>query len=157
VCLGSSDGKCGAAESPGASSLGTIGVGATTNTTELAEFSDKGPGPLGIQKPDLVAPGTNILTAAHEEAENGNIYTVVSGTSVSAAHVAGVAALLKAHNPNVTFTEVHEIITSTASHNIVDSGASCSGIPETTFPNYGSGYGLVNARAALQKLINQSM
>jgi subtilisin family serine protease len=57
----------------------------------------------------VAAPGVDIL----EPAPN-NTYQVTTGTSVAAAHVSGVAALLLERNPALDTTAVHEILTMSA-------------------------------------------
>jgi subtilisin family serine protease len=57
----------------------------------------------------VAAPGVNIL----EPAPN-NGYQVTTGTSVAAAHVSGVAALLIGRNPALDPAAVHEILTASA-------------------------------------------
>jgi hypothetical protein len=59
----------------------------------VSYFSSKGPTGDGRQKPDLVAPGEDILTTAP-----GNQYVVSSGTSLAAPFVSGTAVqMLHAH------------------------------------------------------------
>ena len=57
----------------------------------------------------IAAPGVDILVPAPD----GN-YQLTTGTSVAAAHVSGVAALLLERNPNLTPDELKKILTSTA-------------------------------------------
>ncbi len=64
----------------------------------IASSSSRGPTPLGRNKPDLAAPGTNILSAAYNwDAHSGTADDFVSetGTSMAAPHIAGSAALLE--------------------------------------------------------------
>jgi hypothetical protein len=63
-----------------------------------ATFSSRGPLQAGggdVLKPDLMAPGQDILAATAPPSSFGNSFNVYSGTSMSAPHVAGLAALLK--------------------------------------------------------------
>ncbi len=70
---------------------GVVGVSATDSTDGLAGFSNYG------QAAFLAAPGTNIQTT-----DLGGSYSVISGTSASAAIVAGVAGLMKAVDPTLS-------------------------------------------------------
>jgi subtilisin family serine protease len=70
---------------------GVMGVAATDTTDALAYFSNVGEAVF------IAAPGTDIQTI-----DIGGAYTVVSGTSTSAAIVAGAAALMKAVDPTLT-------------------------------------------------------
>jgi subtilisin family serine protease len=71
---------------------------------ELAEFSARGPsiGEADFVKPDVTAPGVNIL-AGHSpdfaQGLRGELFQYRSGTSQAAPEVAGVVALLKEANP----------------------------------------------------------
>ncbi|MFM6850250.1 MAG: S8 family peptidase, partial [Terrabacter sp.] len=66
-----------------------------------ASFSSRGPMVAGggdVLKPDVIAPGQDILAAVSPSTEGDN-FNLESGTSMSAPHVAGVAALLKQRHP----------------------------------------------------------
>ena len=66
----------------------------------------------GSTKLDYVtAPGQDVYSA-----DLGGSYTYKSGTSMAAPHVAGIAALLKSHNKNLTAAQVENLLTSTASN-----------------------------------------
>ncbi|KAG4991700.1 hypothetical protein JHK82_025220 [Glycine max] len=75
----------------------------------VAAFSSRGPNFLSLEilKPDLVAPGVNILAAWSEaigpsglKIDNRRVkFNIVSGTSMSCPHVSGVAALVKSRHP----------------------------------------------------------
>ncbi len=101
-----------------------ITIGATNKNDVLAGFSSRGPVNISgeiIMKPDVVAPGVNICAArqigAFPEVTttclSDNAHVVLSGTSASAPHVSGQAALLLQKNPQLTPDEVKQIIKNT--------------------------------------------
>lgn len=107
-------------------------VGAIDEDNNLAWFSSRGPGPEPGIKPDIVAPGVAIVSSFP-----GSGYAVANGTSMAAPHVAGVAALLLQTDSKLTPYMLEAIMRDTATI-LTDSD-----YPE--HPNYGYGYGLVNA------------
>lgn len=83
----------------------------------VAAFSSRGPSFQGSLKPDVVAPGFNILSAGYAAGEGVEIHTgfgVVSGTSMAAPHVAGAAALLRQIQPGWSPAQIKSALMSTA-------------------------------------------
>ncbi|KAG6644334.1 subtilisin-like protease SBT1.7 [Carya illinoinensis] len=125
----------------------------------VAAFSSRGPNPLtpGILKPDLIAPGVNILAGWTGKAgptglENDTrhvSFNIISGTSMSCPHVSGLAALLKASHPEWSPAAIRSALMTTAyttyknGETIIDVA---SGIASTPF-DLGAGH--VNPVAAL--------
>ncbi len=72
--------------------------------------SSRGPNPPApnILKPDVMAPGTNILAAYGTE--NRVSWETATGTSMSAPHAAGAAALVKALQPDWTPAEIQSAL-----------------------------------------------
>src|SRR5688572_8624641 len=122
-----------------------ITVGATndkgTNSLSddvMASFSAYGQTSDGVKKPDLVAPGTNIvarlvnqnmgLALAHPANKVNTTYFRMSGTSMAAPMVSAAVALLLQDEPNLTPDQVKYRLTATANkswsgYNATKSGA----------------------------------
>jgi len=80
----------------------------------ITSFSSAGPTAFGHQlKPDLAAPGGQILSATLPEAA-GEPFAVFDGTSMAAPHVTGAVALLVARHPNWSPAQVKSALMSTA-------------------------------------------
>ena len=93
----------------------------------MAPFSSRGgPGQtLGISKPDVTAPGVDIL-AGHTPLPHsivgglpGQLFQVIQGTSMSSPHVAGSAALLAALHPDWTPGQIKSALMTTANPFVV--------------------------------------
>lgn len=70
-----------------------------------ASFSSRGPLAAGagdLLKPDVIAPGQDVLAAVAPPGNAGRSFNLYSGTSMSSPHVAGLAALLKNLHPEWT-------------------------------------------------------
>lgn len=67
----------------------------------VSDFSARGPVlyPQGLMKPNVLAPGSNIVAGWHEGA---NSIAMLDGTSMASPHVAGAVALLKSMHPDWT-------------------------------------------------------
>ncbi|GAA3449585.1 S8 family serine peptidase [Dactylosporangium matsuzakiense] len=81
-------------------------LSATTTTVArapaVAAFSSSGPADAGdgdLIKPDLTAPGVDIVAGVSPAGHHGNMWDGESGTSMSSPHIAGIAALLLARHP----------------------------------------------------------
>ncbi|MCI5585279.1 MAG: S8 family peptidase [Lachnospiraceae bacterium] len=117
---------------PGPGSISPLGMGGHTLTvgchdgdyngggvTLCARYSGRGPTTQVMKKPDIVAPGTNIMAACAGCRKRGNgyeyAYTAKSGTSFAAPLVSGAAALLLEKSPRLTAKEVKRRICYSAS------------------------------------------
>lgn len=93
-----------------------ITVGATDLEGDaVAPYSSRGPTPVGYYvKPDLVAPGTGITSAASTSAGYTEPYVTHSGTSMATPMVSAAAALLLDAHPGYTPLKVKSMLTSTS-------------------------------------------
>ena len=87
-----------------------------------SSFSAGGLTPFGhALKPDVTAPGSQVLSSTLPEWA-GDQFAVLDGTSFSAPHVAGAAALLLQRHPSWTPGQVKSALMSTAGPAFEDSG-----------------------------------
>ncbi|MFB7110795.1 S8 family serine peptidase [Streptomyces sp. NPDC056291] len=100
--------------SPGAADA-ALTVGAVDGQDERAYFSSQGPR-LGDNalKPDVSAPGVDILAARSSLVNGSGSYTTMSGTSMATPHVAGVAALLAQAHPDWTGAQLKDALMSSS-------------------------------------------
>ncbi|VAH36272.1 unnamed protein product [Triticum turgidum subsp. durum] len=88
----------------------------------VAYFSSRGPSAQtgNILKPDVAAPGVNILaswiptTSLPADQKQPSQFNLVSGTSMACPHVAGAAATVKAWNPTWSPAAIRSAIMTTA-------------------------------------------
>nr|WP_026688305.1 S8 family serine peptidase [Alteribacter aurantiacus] len=117
-------------------------VGATDSSMNLASFSSQGPSPYGEMKPDVSAPGVNIRSSTP-----GSTYTGGwNGTSMASPHVAGLVALIKQVNSDLSHDDISEIMEETATPR------TNSQYPEA--PNNGFGHGIINAYDAVAGILD---
>lgn len=114
---------------------GTMADVNAANGDAVASFSSRGPDKSvpGVLKPDITAPGVDILAAFNTLGNTGQIggaeWGVISGTSMSSPHSAGAAALVRAVHPNWTPAQVQSALMTTS----FTSGINVGGKPATPF------------------------
>jgi hypothetical protein len=99
---------------------------APTPIPQVAGFSSRGPiGALrgDIVKPDIAAPGVGIIAAVTPKASGPTeSYRPLSGTSMAAPHIAGLAALILQANPLWSPARVKSALMTTATDTVRSSG-----------------------------------
>jgi len=74
----------------------------------ITDFSSKGPRSFdSVLKPEIAAPGANVISAAFGK---GNAGVKFSGTSMAAPHMSGVIALLKQARPDLSSQELKALV-----------------------------------------------
>lgn len=85
------------------------------NVDIMASSSSRGPnGDASFLKPDIAAPGTNILSAY----PTASGYGAISGTSMASPHVAGAAALLRQLRPELDAYQIKSVLMTSSNPNV---------------------------------------
>ncbi len=86
----------------------------------IASFSSRGPGVGNTLKPDIAAPGVNIMAQGYAPDKTGmdvfTSYGQASGTSMASPHVAGAAALVRQAHPTWPNSWIKSALMSTAKY-----------------------------------------
>ncbi len=121
------------------SSAYTIAVGAQTNLNIRASYSDFG------AALDILAPSSGGTRSINTLLPNGGWTLLFGGTSASSPCAAGVGALMISAAPNLTWTQVRDILRATAAK--IQPAAAAY---DATGHSLTYGFGRVNADAAVQ-------
>lgn len=129
------------------------------NIGQIADFSSRGPTTDGRIKPDIAAPGQNIISAINYRqfepwmldvmpyssvfGAHSQYWVIFSGTSMAAPHVTGIVALMLQVNPNMTPQQVRAILQQTAKRDAYTG-------PDS---NVRYGFGKINAFDAVKRLV----
>ncbi len=119
-------------------------IGATDKSDVVASFSSRGPNRDGTIKPDVSAPGKDIVSCRATGTNDGKAidtyYLSMSGTSMATPMVSGAIADLLQKQPNLTPVQVKSIMEKTAK-------ALGSGVPNNDY-----GYGRISVINAINYL-----
>jgi uncharacterized repeat protein (TIGR01451 family) len=126
----------------------SFSVGSTTSSDTISSFSSRGPVTVDGSnrfKPQVSAPGSGIRSTT-----NNDGFGYMSGTSMAAPHVAGLAALLISAQPALAgqVDSLENLIEQSALPLYTTEG--CGGDTPTSHPNHTYGWGRVDAWAAYQ-------
>ncbi len=118
-----------------------ITVGATDKTDKIASFSSRGPCKDGSAKPDICAPGMNIISCrasgTNSKKAIDNYYISESGTSMACPMVSGSVALMVQKNHSMTCKGAKAILEKTARQ-------LGNGVPNSNY-----GYGRISIKNAI--------
>ncbi|WP_030681417.1 S8 family peptidase [Streptomyces cellulosae] len=121
-----------------------LAVGAVDDKDRIADFSSTGPTADSALKPDLTAPGVDIVSAKAAHGELGDPaadgYVSMSGTSMATPHVAGAAAILAQRHPDWTGERIKQALTASAA-------------PTAGLTGYQQGTGRVSVPRALTQTV----
>ncbi|MGH8938011.1 MAG: S8 family serine peptidase, partial [Actinomycetes bacterium] len=91
-------------------------LAAAPQVPEIAAFSSRGPSVTtdgDLLKPDIAAPGVDVLAAVAPPFHFGRDWDMISGTSMASPHIAGIGALLRAAHPTWLPSEIKSAMMTT--------------------------------------------
>lgn len=125
----------------------------TPNANIMAGFSSQGPTDVDFRvKPDVVAPGVNVLSSIPlSYCDGAPCWAFFQGTSMASPHLAGSAAIVHQQHPTWSAANVRSAIVNTAEQGVLKN--SSTGALETDFNVIGAGLenllSAVNAQVAI--------
>ncbi|GAA4406672.1 hypothetical protein GCM10023168_21930 [Fodinibacter luteus] len=136
----------------------TAGATATINASKIvydapapftATFSSRGPllaGAGDVLKPDLIAPGQDVLAGVAPPGNAGRLFDLYSGTSMSSPHVAGLGALMKDLHPTWSPMAIKSALMTTGS-DVLDGGTPAPNTNPVLIFRQGAGHVRPNSAA----------
>lgn len=133
---GPGKGKPGSEPTAGATASISQGEATTAQGSVMADFSSRGPvgspGSADIIRPDVTAPGVNILagnTPTPGTGRPGQLFQSISGTSMSSPHVAGLFALIDQAHPDWSAAAAKSALMTTARQDVTKEDAQTAADP----------------------------
>jgi subtilisin family serine protease len=152
VSTGNDGPNCSTVEAPLSLYDSVFSVGAIDQFGNMADFSSRGPVTAdgsGRMKPDIVAPGVEILSSTPR-----GTYAAFPGTSMAGPHVVGAVALLWSASPeligDIDATEQLLIDTARPYTGNISIGCFTEGTPNAAY-----GYGILDAYAAVKEALGK--
>ena len=94
----------------------------TSNNNVQMDFSSQGPTDVDFRvKPDVMAPGGNVLSSVPGNCGSTGCWAFFQGTSMASPHLAGAAAVVRGAHPGWTAEQVRSAIVNTAAQGLVKS------------------------------------
>jgi subtilisin family serine protease len=138
------------AATPGATArINPATIGNTGVAPITASFSSRGPllaAGGDLLKPDIIAPGQDVLAAVAPYTENGEYFGLKSGTSMSSPHIAGIAALMKEVHPSWSPMAIKSALMTTAG-DVLDGGTPAPNTNPVLIFRQGAGHVQPNSAA----------
>ncbi len=102
-------------------SIPVTATASANRADQLAAFSSRGPSLFAVSKPDITAPGVDVLDAMACPGITGcpDSVGLLSGTSMASPHVAGAAALMRQLFPSWTAAEIKSALKMTAAQTVL--------------------------------------
>ncbi|XP_021959233.1 subtilisin-like [Folsomia candida] len=136
---------CNSTYSPG-NQADVISVGATSEIDAVLLNSDRGPSPDGLLKPELSAPGSNIVSCWY----GYDNYRTTTDVTLASAHVTRAVALILSAHPTWTFDDILDALITSAVHPTLSNEDRICGLPGPgDYPNYSFDHGRIDVAAAL--------
>jgi subtilisin family serine protease len=127
--------------------------GSPDRSDDISAFSSKGPRRDDVEKPDITAPGEKVGSSTSEDMSSGpssstilpgEKHRISQGTSMSSPVVTGAVALLLEGNPNLTASQVKDLLTANA-----DTDGYTGSVWNATW-----GYGKLNIYKSMKKMLD---
>ncbi|XP_057972828.1 subtilisin-like protease SBT3.9 [Malania oleifera] len=119
---------------------------------EVASYSSRGPSSLSpaVLKPDIAAPGVEILAAWSPSSFPYTNFNVLSGTSMACPHISAVVALIKSIYPTWSPAAIKSALVTTASiKDVYGQHIIAEGLPSKRADPFDFGGGVVNPNKAI--------